>query len=236
MLVPITAPSSQAETLASTNADNRLTLAFDLPDAALAEVMPESWTSAPFGGGPFAGADAVFVDSHRLVDPDGNPLYGGRYRGMAVAAPAKSNGSDETVFMVTHVYVSDAAINPYQNSVAARITREVSSSATGADPAKVSQSWSIEPGGAVLLNLSYSEAMPGRSQGAPHIHSAVDPDFYRIYRFDQFAHLLKGGEIDRVDSLSLDITIPELGALFNGSETLVGVLAVPWYMREIWLP
>ncbi len=80
----------QAETLASTNADNRLLVAFDVPDAALAEVMPTGWSSAPFGGGPFVGADMVmvFVNSHRVVDPEGKPKYGGRYRALALAALA----------------------------------------------------------------------------------------------------------------------------------------------------
>jgi hypothetical protein len=232
----------RAETLDSTNADNRVLLAFDLPDAALAELIPEGWISAPFGGGPFAGADMlmVFVDSHLVVDPEGKPKYGGRYRALALAAPAKAQGSDETLILVTHVYVSDASINPYKNSVGARVTREVVSTGTGADPAMVRQSWSVAPetGGAVALSLAYREGMPGRSQGAPHIHSAVEPDFYRIYRYDQFADLVMSGpnKVDRVESLALDITIPELGTLFDGSETLVGILDVPWYMREIWLP
>ncbi|MCL5778707.1 hypothetical protein M1105_17155 [Limibaculum sp. FT325] len=240
VLAATTTPHSQAETLASTNADNRLTLAFDVPDAALAERMPEGWNSVPFGSGPFAGADLimVFIDSHRVVDPAGKPMYGGRYRGMALAAPAKAEGSDDLVFMVTNVFVSDATINPYKNSVEARVTREIASTGTGTNPAKVSQNWRIEPGtgGAVALKLVYQESMPGRSQGAPHIHSAVEPDFYRVYRFDQFADLLKGGDVDRIESLSLEITVPEIGELFDGSETLVGVLDVPWYMREIWLP
>jgi hypothetical protein len=236
------AQAAQAQTLASKNADDRLLIAFDVPDAALAGLLPQGWTSAPFGGGPFAGADMVmvFIDSHRVVDPEGKPIYGGRYRAMALAAPAKAQGSDETVFSVSHVYVSDASINPYKNSVGARVTREVVSTGTGADPATVRQSWSIAPdtGGMVALSLAYSEGMPGRSQGAPHIHSAVEPDFYRIYRYDQFADLVMSGpaQLDRVASLALDITVPELSALFDGSETLVGILDVPWYMREIWLP
>jgi len=238
----IGAEQAQAETLASKNADNRLLVAFDVPDAALADVLPKGWTSAPFGGGPFAGADMlmVFIDSHRVVDPEGKPMYGGRYRAMALAAPAKAPGSDETVVSVSHVYVSDASINPYKNSVGARVTREVVSTGTGADPATIRQSWTVAPetGGTVALSLAYREGMPGQSQGAPHIHSAVEPDFYRIYRYDQFADPVMSvpGGIDRSDSLALDITVPELGALFDGSQTLVGVLDVPWYMREIWLP
>lgn len=232
----------QAETLASTNADNRLLVAFDVPDAALDEVMPKGWSSAPFGSGPFAGADMVmvFVDSHRVVDPEGKPKYGGRYRALALAAPARAEGSDETVFMVTHVYVSDASINPYKNSVGSRVMREMASTGTGADPALARQSWTVAPetGGTVALSLGYREGIPGRSQGEPHVHSAVEPDFYRIYRYDQFADLVMSGpaEVDRVESLALEITIPELGALFDGTETLVGILDVPWYMREIWLP
>ena len=232
----------QAETLASTNADNRLLVAFDVGDAALAEFMPDGWGVAPFGGGPFAGADLilVFIDSHRTVDPEGNPKYGGRYRGMAVAAPAKADGSDETAFMVTHVYVSDATINPYQNSVGARVTRQIVSTGTGSEAASARQSWSVAPetGGEVALSLAWPAGVPGLSEGESNIRSAVDPELFRIYRYKQYADLVKSvpAEVDRVESLALDVSIPELAPLFDGTETLVGILDVPWYMREIWLP
>lgn len=238
----LTAQTMRAETLASTNADNRLVLAFDVADAALAEFMPEGWSATPFGGGPFAGADLllVFVDSHRIVDPEGKPMHGGRYRGLAVAAPAKAEGSGAAGAMVTHIYISDPEINPYKNSVGAEISRQVVSTGSGNEAASTRQSWSVAPetGGEVALSLAWSAGMPGISEGESKVYSAVDPDSFRIYRYEQYVDLVKSApaEVDRVGSLALDVSIPELAPLFDGSETLVGILDVPWYMREIWLP
>lgn len=232
----------RAETLASTNADSRLLVAFDVPDAALAEALPPGWSSAPFGGGALAGADMVmvFVDSHEYRDPEGKPKHGGRYRGLAMAAPARADGSEKTVFMVTHVYISDAAINPYKNSVGSRVTREVVSTGSGSDAAATRESWSVAPetGGRLAVSLEWGAGVPGRSQAESLVHSAVEPDFFRIYRYDQYVDLVMSGpaQVDRTESLAVDVAIPELAALFDGSERLVGVLSVPWYMREVWLP
>lgn len=42
--------------------------------------------------------------------------------------------------------------------------------------------------------------------------------------------------MDTVESLALEVSIPELGAVFDGSEALVGIVSLPWYMRQTFLP
>lgn len=90
----------------------------------------------------------------------------------------------------------------------------------------------------MALSLAWRAGVPGRSEGENNIHSAVDPELFRIYRYQQYVNVVKSvpAEVDRVESLALDVSAPELAPLFDGSETLVGILDVPWYMREIWLP
>ena len=231
-----------AETMVSTNADSRLLIAFDAPDAAVAATVPDGWTSAPFGGGPFAGADfiMVFVDAHQYLDAQGLPKNGGRYRGVAMVSPAKAEGSDETVFFVSKVYINDAAINPYKNSVEADVSRQVLATGKGGEPASARESWSVAPetGGEIALSVAYQRSMPARGDREIEVRSSAEPDFYRIYRYTQYADLLMSvpAEVDRVESLALDVSTRELGAIFDGSEQLVGVLSLPWYMRETFLP
>jgi len=68
--------------------------------------------------------------------------------------------------------------------------------------------------------------------------SSVNPDFFRIYRYDQLAGLAMNSAM----GIALDGTVsfsssdPDLGELFDGSEALVSIVAIPTYIREIWLP
>ena len=80
--------------------------------------------------------------------------------------------------------------------------------------------------------------MPGVSEEESNIYSAVDPEHFRIYRYQQYVDLVKSepADVDPVESLAFDVSIPELAPLFDGSERLGGILDVPGYMREIWLP
>jgi hypothetical protein len=42
--------------------------------------------------------------------------------------------------------------------------------------------------------------------------------------------------IDRVQSYEFRVTAAELRELFDGSEQLVSIATVPWYLRQIFLP
>jgi hypothetical protein len=233
---------ARAETLFSTDVDSRMIVAFNAADAAVADTLPEGWTAAPFGGGPLAGADIlmVFIDRHQYLDPEGKPKHDGRFRGVAMAVPAKAEGSDKLVFFVTHVYLSNGDINPYKNTVGSEVTRQVALTGAGSGPAAARESWSIaaSTGGEIALSVAYQSGVPSRSEGESEVHSNVDPDFYRIYRYAQFVDLIHSvpAKVDRVDSLALDISIPELQPVFDGSEELVGIIALPWYARQTFLP
>lgn len=238
----LAAQPAKSEVLASASADSRLVLAFDAPDASVADTLPEGWSAAPFGSGPFARANVVlvFVEAHQYLEPYGNPKNGGRYRGMSMVIPARFAESDETVFVVNQAYISDAAINPYYNSVVAEVTRQVQATGTGSAPASIRESWAIaaETGGEVALSVAYQKGVPARSNREIKVYSNVDPDFYRIYRTTQYTDVVMSVPmgVDNVDSLALDISIPAVRAILDGTEELVGVLSLPWYMRKTIVP
>ena len=161
------AQPAQGEMLDSKGADSRLLLAFDAPDAGVTATLPVGWSVAPFGSGPFSRANVVlvFVDAHQYLEPYGNPKNGGRYRGVSMVIPARFEGLDETVFVVSQGYISDAAINPYNNYVVAEVTRQVQATGTGGTPASVRESWAIAPetGGEVALSVAYQRGVPARA-------------------------------------------------------------------------
>jgi hypothetical protein len=69
------------------------------------------------------------------------------------------------------------------------------------------------------------------------VRSAITPEFQRTYRIDQAADVLRSAATpDRVEQITFRASGPALAALFDGSETLLGVTAIPYYVREISIP
>jgi hypothetical protein len=70
------------------------------------------------------------------------------------------------------------------------------------------------------------------------VYSAVEPAFFRIYRVEQGADVVKSvpASIDRVQNFKLTVGIQELKKTFDGSEKVVSVTMIPWYLRQVSLP
>jgi hypothetical protein len=41
---------------------------------------------------------------------------------------------------------------------------------------------------------------------------------------------------DRAQGIKLSVTVPELRAMFDGTETLIGIAQIPWYTRQTLRP
>src|SRR2546428_432428 len=121
-----------------------------------------------------------------------------------------------------------------------RMRLEQSIKATDNEPATVSERWEVrdQSGGTVTLALEYTRALPARNKGEAKVYGGPDPVFFRIYRTDAGADVLRSVPtgVDRVKKLSLRVTIPDLKKAFDGSEQIVSVTAIPWYGREVALP
>ena len=70
------------------------------------------------------------------------------------------------------------------------------------------------------------------------VHSAAKPAFYRIYRVEQAADVVRStvASIDRVSKFSFKATGPTLAPIFDGTEQLISITSVPSYSRSIYLP
>ncbi len=231
-----------AETYLGSNVDNRAVIGFKVDEKAAQEWLPADWTLAPFPGGPFAGANllAVFVDSHLVLGPDGKPATPSSYRGLALASLAGRDGSDEKRLFVTRVYVTDTSIDPYKNSVSASIGHSTTyDGAPGAAPT-YEELWTVKPeaGGELAFSSTYEGESPSWSTNEAFVYSAVDPDFHRIYRYDQLADLVMSAPLDKkaAGELAFSTSIPEIAPMFDGSEEMIGVVAVPVYVRKLSLP
>ena len=93
-------------------------------------------------------------------------------------------------------------------------------------------------GGIIELKIQYQLALPSRAKSEQKIYSAAEPNFFRIYRVDMGTSIIKSvsAGIDRVQSYQLRVAVPELSKILDGTEQLVGIAAIPLYVRQIFLP
>ena len=232
------------ETPVGSNADTRVTLAFTAKTEALQQWLTGPWKVEPVGAGPSKGANVslVFVDQHLVVDPDGKPAGTGTNRILALVVPGKHSGTGETAPVVARLYTADAYYvpGPYKNAVPATMKRERTIRESNTEPASGREMWSFRDGagGTVELQFDYRGALPAKSKSETKVYSAQEPSFYRIYRVEQGTDVVKSvpAGIDRVQNYQLTIGIPELRKIFDGSEQLVSIAVIPWYVRQTSLP
>jgi len=236
-----TAPA-RAETLSATIADTRTNLALSVDQAAAQEWLPAPWTVAPLPKGPFKGANLLvfFIDRLLHLDAEGKPTSGGTYRMAVLVVPGKNPDTGEVVPFITRVYRAHEDPGPYKNGVKATVRREITQRGADMEPGTGSDFWEIgnAAGGALTFRMDYQRAVPKRVKRDSKLYSAVDPSFYRIYRYEQVIDVVKSvpANIDRVSSHELRVSIPELTKMFDGSEELVGIARIPWYGRQTFLP
>src|SRR6266851_4647359 len=210
------ADTARAETPTGSNADTRVVVALQVkPEAA------QQWLTGPW---------------------QVNPAGSGINRILALVVPGKHSGTGETASVVARLFSADPSYvpSPYKNAVPGQIRRERIIRESNTEPASGREIWMVRDyrGGVLELAFDYVGGLPARSKGEAKIYSAVEPAFFRIYRWEQGADVVKSvpANIDRVQNFKLTIGIEELKKTFDGSEKVVSVTMLPWYLRQVSLP
>ncbi len=230
-----------AETFESTIADMRTLAAFKVDNTALSEWIPDTHSLAPFGGGSFEGANVLmmFIDRMLHQDANGDPTSGGAYRMMALIVPAIDTTTDESATFIARVYTPSEGVGTYGTAVQSSVSHELALSGTDIGPLSGSHAWRIEHGGGSLeIAFDYEAGIPGRRSGESVLSTPVDPEVQRIYRFEQLTDVVYSvpRDIDRTSNVTVRIDIPELAAMFDGAEELIGLADRPFYTRTTWKP
>jgi hypothetical protein len=235
---------SWAETLVQQNVDNRIILAFRVGEAALQGWLPTPWQVNPVATGPSKDANltVTFIDRLLNQDGEGKPIAGGTTQVVALSVPAKHGQTGETAPFVIRVFDANPQLipSPYKTAVPATIRREPTLKAAGLEPGMGSEGWELraDTEGLIELRVEYQRGVPSRTKPETKPHSPVDPSFFRIYRFDVGTDVVKSlpEGIDRVRSYPFRVTVSELRKLFDGTEQLVSIAILPWYVRQVSLP
>src|SRR6266566_1551735 len=161
--------------------------------------------------------------------------------GFAVNMPAKISASGEAVSVVLAGFVAQAAVpGPYFVFGPAKIKVDRRSDTDAEGKSIIDEVWEVnaDDGSALQIGLQFTRGALARGKAEAKIHSAAKPEFYRIYRFEQAADLVKSTAtgVDRVSKLSFKAAGPKLTSVFDGSEQLISITSIPFYSRSIYVP
>ena len=235
-------PASAQEKLVAIDASVRTIVAFKVSDTALQKFVPAGWQSSPLSAGPSEGANLNVVFIQRIVvqDPDGKAHD--LIRLAALNFPAKRTGTEATVGMVFAGLASNASYvpGPYGVFELAKANVEQNSRTNPTGATSVQESWEFraDNGNAIEFQVQYVRGPAVRVKAEFTPHSAKTPDFYRIYRVDQAADVVRSTATgtDRVQKVSFKVVGQPLTQLFDGTEQLISITSIPLYTRQLFLP
>jgi hypothetical protein len=235
-------PAFAQEKLVTIDAAQRTILAFKVSDLALHTLLPNGWQSSPFTTGPSKGANVTVTFVHPIVaqGPEGQPQD--LIEIAAVGLMAKRTGTETTVPLVFAGFASKPSYvpGPYGAFELAKATVEQNARTDPTGTSSVHETWEFSGDNAksIQLELQYvrGPAMRGKTEARPH--SAKTPDFYRIYRIEQAADVVRSAATgtDRVQKIVFKVTGQPFAQLFDGTEQLISVTSLPFFTRQVSLP
>ena len=240
MMVVGAATAGAAQTVTEWSTETRLALSFRVNEAAAQRLLPAGWTVAPSASPANRGANLTmsFIERQLVLDPQGKPLRTGTSRYMVLTIPARNAAGEANTIVVGGLSPEGAgAYGAYVTASVARVER--TSSAQNEEAGQATEHWEFTAvtGERLDLRLSFRRATPVKGRAEAKLRSATRPDFTRTYRIDQATDVLRSAASpDRITELTFRASGPALAALFDGTEQLLSVTSLPWYVREVSVP
>ena len=237
--------AASAETFVESSSEFRLQLDYQVPDAALAEMIPEGFEPNIAQEGPAKDANirVIFVDRISVNSEDGEPIGTGASHYVYLQVPVRQTGTENTAQLIIGGITDDpaGAPGPFGNWLAAtQASMERSTKSAMGEPLTGSEDWVFEAAGGehFEVHLTYERAPTRRSQSEPRFYSASDPSFYQINRVEQNLDIMENVTtgVDRVSEYEFQGGGGMFATLFDGTEKLLSVDAIPFYTRSIYTP
>jgi hypothetical protein len=229
------------EKLSANDASVRTILSFKVSDAVVQKLLPAGFELNSPAAGPAKGSNLslVLIDYLMVQDPEGKPLP--PRTTVAMNGPAKKTASGEAVSVVFGGFIAQEAVpGPYYVFASAKSTVDRRSHTDADGKSIIDETWQIkaDDGSTLDVELQFARGVLARSRVESKIHSATKPEFYRIYRFEQGADVVRSTStgVDRVNKLSFKASGPKLAPIFDGSQELISITSIPFYSRSIYLP
>lgn len=225
--------------LLNSTIDTKIQVRFQAEESRVQRRLPAPWEVAASAEDVHFGTNLLVIFNDVLLkqDGDGAPAPDAVNRFVAFLIPAVDPKTGERSVFMTRIFSAHTAAVPgrYRNALLADITREQVVTGTGVDTACTERfAVSCPDGGTIELRLRYRRGIPSRVAWPTTMRSAADPSIVRLYRSEALIDVVKSlpAGVDRVEDYALRVTVPEFGDLFDGSERLVSIAAVPWFVRQ----
>lgn len=242
LLLLAPASAAQAETLVGNNVDSRVIVGVKADATDVQAFMPEGWAAIGFPRGPLSGANLLvsFVDGVLMVDAEGKPLDPASRRAIVLLGLGKQVDGDGVRIFVLRTYSTEPAeIDPYSVNIPADIARtnSVGGAANGARDSADAWDMTLDDG-TLSMSLNYTTGRRSWSAGEAKSFSAANPDFFRIYRYDSLTDVAMSSAMEKPlnGTFELASSVPELAAIFDGSEETIAILDIPVRVRKVFLP
>jgi len=225
--------------LLNSTIDTKIHIRLEVNRAVLQRRLPAPWQVAPASDNLHRGTNLLVVLSDVLFrqQPDGSAAPDPVNRHVALLTPATRSDSGENAVFMLRMYAAHPASVPgrFRNTVAATTWRERSEAGIGVRTV-CTERFVVRPegGGHLDLHLRYERGVPTRRSWPTVMRSAADPSVLRRYQSEALLDVVRSvpAGIDRVDAYELGVTVSEVSDLFDGSERLVSLVAVPWFVRQ----
>jgi hypothetical protein len=241
LIAAVPAAAQQKEKLSSNDLEVRTLLAFKVSDAAVQKNLAPGWEINSPAAGPTKGFNLgiTLINQTMSQDPEGKPIAPRSY--VVLNAPAKKTGTDAAGTMVFGGFMAaDGAPGAYGAYVPAKVTVDRHQHTDAGGKTTIEETWQInaDDGSVLEVEVGFVRGDPARGKVEARIYSAPKPPFYRIYRIEQAADVVRSTAtgIDRVTKFSIKATGPKLSPLFDGSQQVVSITSIPHYARSIYLP
>jgi hypothetical protein len=138
-------------------------------------------------------------------------------------------------------FIAEAGVpGAYFNFGAAQITITKRAQTNPDNKTTIEELWLVKgaDGSTFELAIEFPRGALSRSKVEAKLHSATKPEFYRIYKFEQAADLVRSTAmgVDRATKFSIKANGPRFAPIFDGTEQVISITSVPYYSRSIYVP
>jgi hypothetical protein len=196
------------------------------------KLLPAGWEPNPAASGPTQGANlnTMLLEQITSQDAEGKPVA--PLRGVVMTIPAKKTGSDAAGPMVfAGLFAPPGAPGAYGVYMPAKVTAERKLRSNVDGKTTVDEFWELigDEAHALKIELQYVRGAAARAKVETRVYSASTELASDVVRSTATG-------VDRVLRFSLKASGRKIAPLFDGSEQLVAVTAIPWYSRQVYVP
>jgi hypothetical protein len=234
------------QTFVEHSAEVRMQLDFAVPDAALKAILPAGWEPnvATSGAAKDCNLRMIFIDRVAITKADGSPADQGSNQLVYLAVPIKQPATNTLGQMLVFGLTADPKDVPgpfgaYMHASIHRMERSTRTSA-GQEPL-TEEHWEFAaPSGERLeLHLKYERGVARKNSNETKFFSSTDPGVAQVFKIEQGLDIMRNATInvrDRVKEFQYKASGGKLAAIFDGTERVVSIDALPWYNRAVYRP